>query len=207
KPLKCLFVNEMQNTRIQRWAVLLAEYGAKIEYRQGRHNIRADMLSRIPDAKELAIFDVCEEYVEIENENAPCTPSDLFDLDNDMVQKAQVLEFPKDFEMSREEGNGPFITHNNMLYSICKPAEYLSSYPRLMMPSAFRKQVLTSVHKKTGHAGLVKLLHELFDVCVWPGMRQDAKFFLKKCALCQINNSQPERCPMGEMPIAKAPGD
>ena len=47
KPLKSLFTKEMANTKIQRWAVLLAEYGAKIEYRQGKNNIRADMLSRI----------------------------------------------------------------------------------------------------------------------------------------------------------------
>ena len=46
-PLKSLFTKEMANTKIQRWAMLLAEYGAKIEYRQGRNNIRADMLSRI----------------------------------------------------------------------------------------------------------------------------------------------------------------
>ena len=46
KPLKSLFTKEMNNTKIQRWAVLLAEYGAKIEYRQGKNNIRADMLSR-----------------------------------------------------------------------------------------------------------------------------------------------------------------
>ena len=29
----------MNNTKSQRWAVLLAEYGAKIEYRQGKNNI------------------------------------------------------------------------------------------------------------------------------------------------------------------------
>ena len=46
-PLKSLFTKEMANTKIQRWAVLLAEYGAKIEYRQGKNNIRANMLSRI----------------------------------------------------------------------------------------------------------------------------------------------------------------
>ena len=33
KPLTSLFTKEMQNTKIQRWAVLLSEYGAKIQYR------------------------------------------------------------------------------------------------------------------------------------------------------------------------------
>ena len=47
KPLKSLFLGEVANTRVQRWAVLIAEYGAPIEYRKGSNNIRADMLSRI----------------------------------------------------------------------------------------------------------------------------------------------------------------
>ena len=47
KPLKSLFTAEMKNTRVQRWAILLDEYQVKIKYRQGIHNGRADMLSRI----------------------------------------------------------------------------------------------------------------------------------------------------------------
>ena len=47
KPLKSLFLSEIKNTKIQRWAVLIAEYGAPIQYRKGKNNIRADMLSRI----------------------------------------------------------------------------------------------------------------------------------------------------------------
>ena len=34
KPLKSLFTKDFQNTKVQRWGVLLAEYGAKIEYRK-----------------------------------------------------------------------------------------------------------------------------------------------------------------------------
>ena len=57
KPLKSLFTKEMNNTKIQRWAVLLAEYGAQIEYRQGKNNIRADMLSRIEsDHAEISVI-------------------------------------------------------------------------------------------------------------------------------------------------------
>ena len=42
-------MKEMQNTKIQRWAVLLSEYGGTtIQYRKGKNNIPSDMLSRIP---------------------------------------------------------------------------------------------------------------------------------------------------------------
>ena len=46
KPLTSLFTKQMVNTKIQRWAILLAEYGATISYRKGSNNIRADMLSQ-----------------------------------------------------------------------------------------------------------------------------------------------------------------
>ena len=46
----------MVNTRIQRWAVLIAEYGAKIRYRKGKNNIRADMLSRIESDRVESLF-------------------------------------------------------------------------------------------------------------------------------------------------------
>ncbi len=39
KSLTCLFTKEMNNTKIQRWQVLLAEYGAKVEYSKGKNNI------------------------------------------------------------------------------------------------------------------------------------------------------------------------
>ena len=50
KPLKYLFTSEMKNARIQRWAVVLSEYGCDIEYVSGTKNVVADMLSRLgPD--------------------------------------------------------------------------------------------------------------------------------------------------------------
>ena len=53
----------MQNTKIQRWGVLLAEFGAQIKYRKGKNNIRADMLSRIPPRHEVATID-CDQWVD-----------------------------------------------------------------------------------------------------------------------------------------------
>ena len=53
KPLRSLFYNENKNSKIQRWSVILAEHGAKIEYRKGKFNTRADMLSRIRPKEDL----------------------------------------------------------------------------------------------------------------------------------------------------------
>ncbi len=46
KPLQSLFVSEMKNPRVQRWAIMLDEYGASIEYHPGK-KMKADFVSRI----------------------------------------------------------------------------------------------------------------------------------------------------------------
>jgi len=38
----------MRNTKIQRWAILINQYGCEIKYKPGHTNIHADMLSRLP---------------------------------------------------------------------------------------------------------------------------------------------------------------
>ena len=47
KPLQILFTKQMNNTRVQRWAILLAETKAEIKYHPGKLNCRANMCSRI----------------------------------------------------------------------------------------------------------------------------------------------------------------
>ena len=47
KPLKHLFTSEMRNARVQRWAIMLDEYGCDIQYVSGSKNVVADMLSRL----------------------------------------------------------------------------------------------------------------------------------------------------------------
>ena len=47
KPLKALFADEIDNTKLQRWAIHISEFGAPIRYRCGKDNARADMLSRV----------------------------------------------------------------------------------------------------------------------------------------------------------------
>ena len=60
KPLRSLFTKEMRNTKIQRWAVFLAEFGARIQYIQGPRNVRADLMSRLPAPVELAVIDTVD---------------------------------------------------------------------------------------------------------------------------------------------------
>jgi hypothetical protein len=65
KPLVSLFSSPIQNAKIQRWAIMLSEYGAQIRYHPGKDNIQADMLSRIRLPPPIATIDT-QEWVDAE---------------------------------------------------------------------------------------------------------------------------------------------
>ena len=207
KPLLCLFTKEMVNTRIQRWAVLLAEYGAKIQYRQGKNNIRADMLSRITE-HEVAVFDASEEWVTLEDENTghAFLPSETHGLNDPEVKEAQKNEFPEEFELAADPENGKFLIYEGLLYSVSRPQANVAVYPRLLLPMKYRLDVIHSTHESTGHAGLAKMLHGIQEHYVWPGMRREVQKALDTCGICRVNNARQVHPPMGEMPIATCPG-
>ena len=50
---------EIRNTKVQRWAMLMAEYGAPIEYVKGIQNIKADFLSRMKVA-DIGAHQMCD---------------------------------------------------------------------------------------------------------------------------------------------------
>jgi hypothetical protein len=206
KPLKSLFTKEMVNTRIQRWAVLMAEFGAKVEYRKGVHNVRADMLSRISEG-EIAVFEAAEEWITPEEqENKAFLPSQTDGLDNARVREEQRQKWPEEWEKGANNED-EYMLHDNLLYSTAKPSYRLAHYPRLMLPTGFRGPVIERCHAEAGHAGMFKTLTRIQEHYVWPGMRRHVQLVLDRCAQCQLQNARPERPPMGEMPIAKCPGE
>ena len=87
----------MQNTKIQRWAVLLSEYGATIQYRKNKNNIRADILFRIPPETGIHTIDY-DDWVDPtaipEQDTADVLPLLYNGLDLEEVSKAQHKEFP-----------------------------------------------------------------------------------------------------------------
>jgi transposase InsO family protein len=205
KPLLCLFTKEMINTKIQRWAVLMAEFGAKVEYRKGSNNVRADMLSRIKAPSEMAVFEVDEDWVESPINSETLTPNEVDGLSNDEVRTAQRRQYAEEIELTHDI-NDKFIIDNGLLYSISRPDAKQARYPRIMLPREFTDDIIKRCHLESGHSGLVKTLARIQEHYVWPGMRKQTQDYLNKCGLCIVSMRTQERPPMGEMPVAKGPG-
>ena len=207
KPLLCLFSKSLNNTKIQRWAILLAEYGATIKYRPGNNNIRADMLSRLPPAPVSAIDSSCE-YTE-----PPGEPADIADdllpftmdgLDRQALSAAQQAEFPNLWGKGNSVDSG-YIINRGILYSIWTPSTTSPEHPRIVLPPPYQEAVIDRAHNEVGHLATQKTLGRLREAYVWPHMRESVKARLNKCATCAVHNPHKDHVAMGDMPLPASP--
>ena len=203
KPLLCLFSKSLNNTKIQRWAILLAEYGATIKYRPGSNNIRADMLSRLPPAPVSAMDSDCE-YTE-----PPGEPADIADdllpftmdgLDRQSLSAAQQAEFPNLWAKGNSEDSG-YIINRGILYSIWTPSTTSPEHPRIILPLPYQEAVIDRAHNEVGHLATQKTLGRLREAYVWSHMRETVKARLNKCATCTVHNPHKDHVAMGDMPL------
>lgn len=197
KPLTSLFRAEIKNTKVQRWAIQIAEYGAPILYHPGKKNIRADMLSRI------CTLTPTTEYILPE----VSIPWGVDGLDLPTVMKDQKREFPSErLEAQQELDSSGYILLEDILYATQEPHPAAGVYPRLVLPSSARLQVMTRCHQEVGHQAFLKTLMRVQENYVWPGMRKEIRAFVEKCPECNITSTrQPPRAERGEMPIPPCP--
>jgi hypothetical protein len=133
KPLTSLFTKEMNNTKIQRWAVLLAEYGCKVQYWKGKLNVRADMLSRIKQSDDINTYD--SDYWQIGDTLKDLPPDDpvpdLYNLDLQEVSRLQK-DMPEWSEHHDEDSQ--YCIVDDLLYSTRLPYQHATDNPRLVIP-------------------------------------------------------------------------
>ena len=204
KPLRALFVGAVANTRVQRWAVLIAEYGAPIKYRNGKSHVRADFLSRLPPPA----VDIIDTAAAVEPQMGTVTWTLPLRFDrinkNDLSQHQQV-EFQDGWNLALDPDNVDYQVQDGVLYSCRRPGARQAQYPRVLLPTNWRQQVIDRCHQQTGHAGAWRTLCAIREAYVWPGMQKDVKVALTSCAICQLYKSQPQHTPFTRMPDPRYP--
>jgi hypothetical protein len=205
RPLTSLFTAQMNNTKIQRWAVLLAEFGAKVKYHQGARNIRADMLSRIRPAVVSSIdTDTWFDADIPEGEPNKRMPILLENVDLHALAEEQKQSMR---ELYEEGGNteSDYEIHNGLLYSIRQPHRYAAVYPRLVAPPSLREKIMEAAHKDVGHMSTSKTLERIREAYVWPRMKTDIRAYCYRCPVCSVHTRQREKVAMGSSPIPAYP--
>ena len=204
KPLKSLFLQEVKNTKIQTWAVLIAEFGAPIKYREGKNNIGADMLSRIKVNDSVDTIDTYSPLYTIDEQNETV----LLEADGikaEELAKLQKEEFKELYANAEIEDSGYLVNEKNVLYSNRLPYVTAEKYPRIVLPEKYRDDVIKRSHEEVGHLSINKTMKRTQDLYDWPGMKKDVRDFVADCATCRVHQNHTPKTTFGEMPIANYP--
>ena len=192
KPLKALFADEIDNTKHQRWAIQISEFGAPIRYRCGKDNARADMLSRVRIPEPLPVL--------IVEWDLPL----VFDkISKEQLIEHQKLHFPELLASASTERT--YALNDGILVSTKRPNVDQPRHPRVVLPPKWHKQVTMNRHIQAGHAAYARTLYHVQLNYVWPGMCKDIKQQLHTCGPCKLYSSNKAFVQIRPMPIAHYP--
>lgn len=137
EPLRSMFTNNFQNTKMQRWAVLLAEYCVKIECHKGSQNIRVGMMSNInpTETPKVAVID-CDSWVDPhafpDQTFHETMPLEHDGLDLSVIRQDQTTGFVSERRLALDD-ESDYALINDALCSLKHPTSTPPAQPRLML--------------------------------------------------------------------------
>ena len=186
KPISVLF-----SARIQRWALCLAKYNYRLQYKKGDENGNADMLSRLPlPAKPYTLTQpVYEEVI-----------FNMSVMDKTPVTSSLIARWT-----SRDPILGT-VKHYVLLGWPRDPEDYLAQYSlrrselsvqqqcllwgsRVIIPKQGRDKLLEELHQC--HPGMVRMKSLARSYMWWPGLDKDIENKVKSCEECQQQSKSP----------------
>ena len=220
KPLRSLFTSEMKNARVQRWAIILDEYGCQIEYKSGKSNVPADMLSRVPiDVQNISVIDNSklaegydsqsdsDSFEELDKTLDTALADQIAQLQRDDSNLNQIIQGLDENPEDKKVQN--FVLEENRLYHVSVPVKHDRTQTlQLVVPKSLTESVLQEAHNSQFggcHASHDKMYDKLRLRYYWERMYQDAVEFVANCGLCRSKKLKKVRRPLQEMPIPQYP--
>ena len=205
------FMTTKELTRRQaRWAEKLSEYNFKIIYQPGKQNLKADALTRMPNAKPVEATDDRKLY-----QNQVLLPESKFDLqpievdaepeaDEDLAEEVvsiqdQIVagnrtdqlctEIRTALEQNRRTCQGIGLDNCRVLNGV------LWKDDRLWVPNSMVTQLIREAHDlpASGHPGMNRTLDLLRRSYCWPKMRTTIKRYIRNCYVCRRSKAPRDR--------------
>ena len=180
--------------RMQRWALMLAAYSYKIEYRRSELHGNADALSRLvkgasvieePDqAEEDSVFSFVEEL--------PLTAQEIKEETRRDLTLGKVSEYVMSgWRDDISDELQPFFTRREEL---SVEDGCLLWGRRVIIPPKFRRQLLQDLHQE--HPGVSRMKALARSYLWWPGLDADIETEVKGCSACQVIRQDPASAPL-----------
>ena len=211
--LELLQTTKVLNQRQARWAQELAGYDFKIFFRPGKHNGKADYLSRRPEYRLEKGGDRKPEMIH-KQDHISEEPSDYIIplAHKDRICAIPPIQWRKDFleevrsaaHLDEQYKSGLRSLSANPSSSDCiKLSEYLTVEDgnilhfrgRLYVPKTMIPTILESEHdsKVAGHFVQDKTIELIWRNFWWPGMDSDIEKYIQACPDCERDKSRHHR--------------
>ncbi|XP_037915018.1 uncharacterized protein K02A2.6-like [Hermetia illucens] len=205
KPLQHLLgdkrnLQKIVNNRLTRWALMLGAYNYDIQYRQGKYNILADCLSRLPNAHEA----ISEEAQKIHKIYAVIQTRKLDDIvlteQELMKQTKHNLILRRVIELIERHWPDTKCINNELkpYYDKREELSYengiLMWQGRIIVPDNLQEVTLRHLHR--GHLGIGSMRALARYYVWWPNIDKDVEHTVKSCMACQR-----QRPKQSELPI------
>lgn len=193
-PLKKLFscnanIPTTCSARLQRWALRLSQYRYEFQYSKGKDNVNSDCLSRLPLPD---VSSQCEPYEIIFTINSldrsivTCAEVERHtDQDETLLQLKKFIKFGFPSRCAYPELNKfkSFIQQMSILRGC------ILFKDRVFIPESLRSTVLSAFHEN--HPGICAMKTMARALIWYPGMDGDISDVVRRCHICQVNQSRP----------------
>ena len=224
RPLLALQSGTLTNNKLERYALIISDYNAKITFLPGKRNILADWLSRYvtKDSSTSCNLINTDQLPPVERRNslASDTENDL-DNDNDIV-KSPTLDKLSQTDIRSLQNND--VTINELIHLLetdpnnekVKPytiiddlLHYLDDKGRtlLVLPKCLLPEVIKEAHQ--GYLGSHLGIHKTYDTLqhryFCKGMWSAVNKYIQSCNTCASTNTRAQKIPVQEIPIPPHP--
>ena len=208
KPLLGLFseckgLPSRSSARILRWALLLAAYNYKLEYRPGSQHGNADGLSRLPlDFEPADVSGQVAQVRMLELTSSPVTEREVRQATRrDPVCSKVLCRVLEGWPSSVDsDGLADFKIHKDELTTESGCVLWGS---RVLIPRGLQGRVLEMLHAV--HPGMSRMKALARCYVWWPGIDREIETMIRSCLTCQQNQAKPPGAPVHPWEHPEAP--
>ncbi|XP_065190696.1 uncharacterized protein K02A2.6-like [Sycon ciliatum] len=199
KPLLGLFsecrpVPAMASGRIQRWALMLANYDYELQYKPGKSNGNADGLSRLPaPTPEFQVPVPAETVLSMTVlDGTPVTSSSVAQWSRRDPVLALVLKYVQEGWPNDVHSDYQAYYRRRSELSIIDGCLLLGS--RVVIPPQGREKLLEELH--FSHPGITRMKSLARSYVWWPSIDAEIELKVRSCEPCQATQKSPALQPL-----------